>query len=107
MSRRGVHTYCPRCGEPPLRPHELTLRGLAEPAFEAFPSIDGRVPCSLRCLVTRSGFLTVASLGRRRKPYLGPVALLLVANVLFFAAESLTGGTVFSTPLDSHLHTQP
>ena len=27
--------------------------------------------------------------------------------VLFFAIESLTGGTVFSTPLESHLHTQP
>jgi hypothetical protein len=26
---------------------------------------------------------------------------------MFFATESLTGGTVFTTPIDSHLHTQP
>jgi hypothetical protein len=106
--RGAVSTpYCPQCGERPLRPRELTLRGLGEQAFEAFTSIDGRLLRSFRCLVTRPGFLTVAFLQGRRKPYLGPVALFLVANVLFFGTESLTGGTVFSTPLESHLHTQP
>jgi hypothetical protein len=33
--------------------------------------------------------------------------MFLMANALFFGIESLTGGTVFTTPLDSHLHTQP
>jgi len=106
--RGAVSTpYCPHCGERPLRPRELTLRGLGEQVFEAFTNIDGRVLRSFRCLVTRPGLLTVAFLEGRRKPYLGPVALFLVANVLFFAIESMTGGTVFSTPLESHLHTQP
>jgi len=50
---------------------------------------------------------TIAFLEGRRKPYLGPVALFLVANVLFFGTESLAGGTVLSTPLDSHLYKQP
>jgi Protein of unknown function (DUF3667) len=106
--RGAVSTpYCPECGERPLRPHELTLRGLGEQVFEAFTNIDSRVLRSFRYLLTRPGFLTVAFLQGRRKPYLGPVPLFLVANVLFFAAESVSGGTVFSTPLDSHLHTQP
>jgi hypothetical protein len=43
----------------------------------------------------------------QRKAYVGPVPLFLIANVLFFAIESLTGGRVFTTPLDAHLHTQP
>ena len=43
----------------------------------------------------------------RRKPYVGPIQLFLTANLLFFTIESLTGGKVFTTPLDSHLHTQP
>jgi hypothetical protein len=38
---------------------------------------------------------------------MAPVALFLLLNVLFFATESLTGGKVFTTPLESHLHTQP
>jgi hypothetical protein len=99
--------YCPRCGERPLRPRELTVGGLAHEAFEALTDIDGRLLTSFRCLVSRPGALTVAFVEGRRKPYIGPVALFLVANVLFFAIESMTGGLVFSTTLESHLHSQP
>jgi len=102
-----VTPYCPACGERPLLARELTLRGLADQLFQALTSIDGRLLRSFRSLVSRPGLLTVAFLQGRRKPYIGPVPLFLAANVLFFATESLTGGTVFSTPLDSHLHTQP
>ena len=49
----------------------------------------------------------MAYLHGQRKPYVGPVPPFLIANALFFATESLTGGTVFTTPIDSHLHTQP
>jgi hypothetical protein len=42
-----------------------------------------------------------------RRPYIGPVSLFLLANVMFFATEALTGGSVFTTPLQSHLHSQP
>jgi hypothetical protein len=41
-----------------------------------------------------------------RKPYIAPFQLFLVANVLFFALQSLTGSNVFSSSLDSHLHHQ-
>jgi hypothetical protein len=99
--------FCPTCGEHPLQARELTLRGLAEQIFEAFTNIDGRLIRSLRALVFRPGALTVAFLNGRRKPYIGPVTLFLIANVLFFAMESLSGGTIFTAPLQSHLHTQP
>jgi hypothetical protein len=99
--------YCPACGERCLRPRELTLRGLIDQVFEAFTNIDGRLLRSFTYLIGRPGALTVAFLQGRRKPFVGPVALFLVTNVLFFAAESLTGGTIFSTPLEKHLHAQP
>ena len=105
--RATAGLYCPTCGERARDPRELTLRGLLDQAFEAFTNIDGRLLHSFRCLVARPGALTVAFLDGRRKPYLGPFSLFLVTNVLFFAVESLTRGLVFSTPLDSHLHTQP
>ena len=106
--KRAVSTrYCPACGERSLRPSELTLRGLAGEVFEALTNIDGRLLNSFRYLLTRPGALTVFFLEGRRKPFIGPVALFLVANVLFFATESMTRGLVFSTPLDSHLHAQP
>ena len=99
--------YCPGCGERPLRERELTLRGIFHQLVQAFTKIDGRLILSFRCLVGRPGFLTVAYLQGQRKPYVGPLPLFLIANALFFATESLTGGTVFTTPIDSHLHTQP
>lgn len=99
--------FCPRCGERPLNPRELTLRGLAHEAFEALTDIDGRLLNSFRSLMLRPGALTVSFVEGRRKPYIGPVALFLVTNLLFFATESMTGGLVFSTTLDSHLHSQP
>jgi len=99
--------FCPGCGERPLSSRELSLRGLAHEAFEAITDIDGRLLNSVRCLVRRPGALTVAFVEGPRKPYIGPVALFFVANVLFFATEAMTGGLVFSTTLDSHLHSQP
>jgi hypothetical protein len=39
-------------------------------------------------------------------PYLGPFQLFLLANVLFFAMQSLTNTNIFSSTLDSHLHQQ-
>jgi len=99
--------FCAICGESPLHVRELTLRGLFGHIFEAFTNIDSRLVRSFRYLVSRPGVLTVAYLEGRRKPYLGPVRLFLITNVLFFAVESLTGGTIFTAPLDSHLHTQP
>ena len=99
--------YCPACGERPLLPRELTYRGLFDQVVQAFTSIDGRLLRSLRHLVSRPGFLTVAYLQGQRKRYVGPVSLFLIANALFFATESITGGKVFTTPLDGHLHTQP
>ena len=99
--------FCPTCGESPLHARELTLRGLFGHIFEAFTNIDSRLVRSFRYLVSRPGVLTVAYLEGRRKPYLGPVRLFLITNVLFFAVESLTGGMIFTAPLASHLHAQP
>lgn len=106
--RRTIATpYCPSCGERSRSSGELTLRGLLGQAFEAITNIDGKLLRSFRDLVMRPGALTVAYVEGRRRPYLGPVALFLVVNVLFFAVESLTHGLVFSTTLQSHMTNQP
>jgi hypothetical protein len=41
-----------------------------------------------------------------RKPYVAPFQLFLIANVIFFAIQWLTGENVFSSSLESHLHHQ-
>ena len=108
-SCRGVvaTAYCPDCGERPLRPQELTLHGLAGQAFEALTDVDGRLLRSVRALLLQPGSLTLAYGEGRRKPFIGPVSLFLATNVLFFAVETVTKSTVFSAPLQAHLHAQP
>ena len=98
--------YCPDCGDHPVPQRDLTLRGLLRQLIDALSSIDGRLIRSLRVLVSRPGALTVAYVHGPRKPYLGPFQLFLLANVVFVAAQSLTGANVFSSPLESHLRHQ-
>jgi hypothetical protein len=91
--------YCNACGERKPHPDELTLRGLSKQAFEAFTSYDSRLWHTFRKLMFAPGGLTLMYLEGSRKPYLGPFAVFLLANVLFVAMEALTGSNAFSTPL--------
>jgi len=105
--RKTVPTpFCAQCGEEPLEPHDLTLRGLTEKLLHALTSIDARVVRTARCLLRYPGELTLAWTGGVRKPYVAPFQLFLIANVIFFALQWLTGANVFSSTLDSHLHHQ-
>ncbi|HEX7441467.1 MAG TPA: DUF3667 domain-containing protein [Caldimonas sp.] len=97
---------CPGCGERPLLPRELSLRGLLEKLFQALTSIDGRMLRSFRTLLGSPGALSVAYAHGQRRPYLGPVQLFLIANVLFFGAQSIAKTNVFSSSLASHLQLQ-
>lgn len=98
--------FCSRCGEQPLVPHDLTLRGLSEKLLHALTSIDARAARSALCLLRHPGELTLAWVRGARKPYVAPFQLFLIANVIFFALQWLTGVTVISSSLDSHLHHQ-
>lgn len=103
---RASTNFCAQCGERPLTPRDLTLRGLLDQFGTQLTNADGRLLRSFRALLGRPGELTVAYLAGKRKPFMSPVQIFLVSNVLFFAMQSLTGIKVFSTPLESHLHRQ-
>ena len=98
--------FCARCGEAPVPPRDLTLRGLGDKLFHAFTSVDSRTVHSIWNLLRHPGELSRTWESGVRKPYIGPFQLFLFVNVIFFAVQSLTGETVFSSSLDSHLHHQ-
>ena len=98
--------FCASCGEEPVPPRDLTLRGLGEKVLHAFTSIDARAARSAWQLLRHPGELTLAWVAGVRKPYVAPFQLFLIANVLFFATQWATGEHVFSSSLDSHLHHQ-
>jgi hypothetical protein len=74
--------------------------------FRAFINVDIRLVRSFRYLVARPGLLTVAYVQGKRRPFIGPFQLFLIANVLFFTVQSRTNTNIVSSQLDSHLHHQ-
>jgi hypothetical protein len=98
--------FCPACGERPIGAVDLSLKGIAAQLVKTIGGVDGRLLRSLRALLLHPGTLTLAYGEGRRKPFVGPFQLFLLANVVFFAVQSLTHTRVFSSSLDSHLHHQ-
>jgi hypothetical protein len=96
----------PRLRRTSRRTPDLTLRGLLAQFAKAVAGVDGRLLRSLWLLFSKPGALTGAYVQGRRKPYIGPFQLFVIANVVFFAVQSLTHTKVFSSTLDSHLHQQ-
>lgn len=104
----GVATpYCPTCGERRLDARDLAFRGLLAQLLQSVTNLDARLIRTMRMLVRHPGELTVRYLQGPRKPYIGPIALFLLSNVLFVGMEALTGSNVFATPLAQHLSNQP
>jgi hypothetical protein len=99
-------TYCKDCGERVLHGHDLTMVGLVEHGVEAVTHLDGRVLQTFRSLLTRPGMLTAGYIRGQRKPFLGPLQVFLLANLLFFALQSLMRFNLFSTPLASQVRSQ-
>jgi len=87
-----------------LRPE--TLKDFLAHAFEAFTHADGRVLATLRTLVAAPGKLHVEYFAGRRKPYLGPLQLFLVLNLVFFLLESTLSWKILSTSLWNQVHGQ-
>jgi len=96
--------YCARCGEKRLAPADHTLRRYLEHLFEAFTHADGKIFLTLRLLVTRPGRLTADHLRGKRKPYIPPLELFLLANLVFFLLHPLIGSNTLTTDLNTQLH---
>jgi hypothetical protein len=95
--------FCGVCGEQPISPRDLSLRGLADMTYTAFSPVDGKVLRTLLKLVTQPGALTRAFYNGLRKPYLGPFQVFLIANVLFFALQSFSDLRIFTRTLEARL----
>jgi len=102
----GDGRFCSACGEKRLDRSDLTLRHLVREALDAFTQLDGRLGSTLVALLTRPGALTAAWLEGRRRPYLGPAQIFVLANVVFFLVQWATRLDILSVPLRAHLDGQ-
>lgn len=99
----GTTPFCAQCGEQRLAPGDLSLRHFGGAIAESLFSWDGRILGTLASFVRRPGELTVAYLEGRRKPFLNPLQLFLLINVLFFFQQGFTDWTTYSTPWNVHV----
>jgi hypothetical protein len=79
--------YCSRCGEEALDPSKLTLRHFfTQTLVHELFNLDGKIWRTLGLLLFRPGFLALEySIGRRR-PYVNPLRVLIVAIVVYVLA---------------------
>ena len=84
--------YCSRCGEEVLDPSKLTLRHFFTHTFfhELF-SFDGKIWRTLRLLLFRPGFLALEYSAGRRRPYVNPLRVLIVAIIVYVLATQSRG----------------
>jgi hypothetical protein len=98
-----IGDYCHSCGEKRRDPGDLTLSSFAHYALEAVTNADAKLYATLRLLVARPGELTREFMAGRRRPYVAPLQLFLVCNLLFFFLISLGyGPQAFTTDLVHH-----
>ena len=81
--------YCARCGERALGPEALTLRHfLLHTVVGELLSVDSTLWRTLRVLFVRPGRLSLEYVVGRRRPYINPFRLLLVAIVAYLLITS-------------------
>jgi hypothetical protein len=85
-------------------PDDLTLRSFARHALAAFTHADGKIFRTVRQLLLHPGQLTADHLRGRRQPYIPPLQLFLIANLIFFLLHPLIGSNTLTTDLNTQLH---
>lgn len=85
--------YCPDCGQA-QRDFHRPLHTFASDLFESLTGWDHKIPATFGLLLARPGALTREFLAGRRKRYLSPFQLYLLASALLFLAlrAPLPGG---------------
>jgi hypothetical protein len=100
-------SYCHVCGERRADDRDLTLSAFARYAAEAVTNTDAKLYTTFRRLVGSPGFLTREFMAGRRKPWVGPLQLFLLVNLVYFLLLQVGWGTnAFTTDLVFH-RTQP
>ncbi len=93
--------FCHGCGQKRVREADRRLGHLLRQALAVATDLDGRFWSSLRALFFRPGLLSRDYLDGRRRRWMPPMALFLLANVLYFVLP--TGVTDFNLPLHSQV----
>jgi len=104
---QAMDAYCAVCGERRRAETDYSLRRFVAHAFQTVTNVDSRVGRSFANLFLWPGHLASEHFAGRRRPYLDPLQLFLISNVVFFAIVSIGSGGPFTTTLNDQLRHHP
>ncbi|CAA9243076.1 MAG: hypothetical protein AVDCRST_MAG56-1532 [uncultured Cytophagales bacterium] len=96
--------YCNQCGEKVIEPRDLSVRHYFEEIFNAFTSLDTKVWRTVRLVAQVPGGLSRAYMEGRRSPYLKPLSIFFLANVIYFLLPLFE---TFNSRLQTQLNGRP
>jgi hypothetical protein len=99
--------YCSACGELRADLRRDGVHPIGLELLESFTHLDGKVFRSLRTLFAQPGELTRQYLRGARRPYMTPLQVFLVANLVFFLVQSWVAWNTLTTPLAVQTSMQP
>lgn len=99
-----VGAWCHTCGERRRDTHDISVRAFAAEVWQTLTDTDSRLWRTTRALVAQPGVLTRDWAEGRRRIRVPPLRLFLIANVVYFLSQSLTGFNAYTTPLSVHLN---
>lgn len=96
--------YCHQCGEKQLRPEDKSAKKWLVDLLSNIWMLDGKLLNSVKYLVFRPGRFASDYAEGIRKPYVKPLNLFLMVNVLYFLTS---GFDTFKTELNVQLNGMP
>jgi len=96
--------YCNQCGEKVIEPRDLSVRHYFEDIFNALTSLDTKGWRTVQLVARVPGGLSRAYMEGRRSPYLKPLSIFFLANLVYFLLPFFE---TFNSRLDTQLNGRP
>ena len=96
--------YCHVCGEKLLTPEDKSVKMWLGELLSSIWMLDGKLINTLRLLILRPGRLASDFVAGKRKPYVRPLNIFLIANILYFISPVFD---TFKTTLHSQMYNVP
>ena len=88
--------YCPACGEKVIENKDFSLTHIFGQAIGMLTNLDSKLYNTLKLLFLRPGQLSLYNIQGIRVPYMNPIQIFLISNVIFFIF--LSDIDIFRTP---------
>lgn len=103
-SNEFVGKFCNRCGEKVISQHDRSIIHFLEGVFHVITHVDSKIFKNLKLMITNPGILSKNYAMGRRQPFMKPVPMFFVANLIYFLFPIFE---TFNTSFNSQVTAQP